>query len=151
MPASTTASPVGYISDDGFERVSYVGLDGHIHELSLEDAWDLQDPSLETNTSVDPKAELAAYPGLEPGTRRIIVIPGDGGSIQQLSYSYPAGWNSAVLLDSNGPHGGMGADNGARPGAFAVPAARQEYVYYPSINFRVVELAGPLFPEPVAD
>ena len=63
--ASTTASPVGYISDDGFEYVSYVGVDGHVHELSLEDVWGLQDPSLETNTSVDPNAELAAYPGLE--------------------------------------------------------------------------------------
>jgi hypothetical protein len=150
MPASTTASPVGYISDDGFERVSYVGLDGHVHELSLEDTWDLQDPSLETNTSVDPYAELAAYSGLEPGTRRIIVIPRDGHLIQQLSYSYPAGWKSAVLLDSK-VHPRLGADNGARPGAFAVPAARQEYVYYPSIDFRVIELAGPLFPEPVAD
>ena len=145
MPAATTASPVGYISDDGFERVSYVGVDGHVHELSLEDAWGLQDPSMETNTSVDANAELAAYSGLEPGTRRIIVIPANGGSVQQLSYT--AGhWTFAVLPDSKG-----GADAGARPGAFAVPAARQEYVYYPSINFCVVELAGPSFPEPVAD
>jgi hypothetical protein len=150
MPEATAASPVGYISDDGFERVSYVGVDGHVHELSLEDVWALQDPSLETNTSVDPNAELAAYSGLEPGTRRIIVIPGGGGSIQQLSFT--AGhWNSAVLLDSNGPEGGMGADAGARPGAFAVPAAQKEYVYYPSINFRVVELWEPSFPEPVPD
>jgi len=37
----------------------------------------------------------------------------------------------------------MGADAGARPGAFAVPAAQKEYVYYPSINFRVAELWGP--------
>jgi hypothetical protein len=143
--ASTTASPVGYISDDGFEYVSYVGLDGHVHELSLEDVWGLQDPSLETNTSVDPNAELAAYPGLEPGTRRIIVIPGGGGSVQQLTKSGVDHWNFAVLADSRG----IGApDAGARPGAFAVPAAQQEYVYYPSINFRVVELAGPSFPKP---
>ena len=48
-----------------------------------------------------------------------------------------------MLLDSNGPEAGMGADAGARPGAFAVPAAQKEYVYYPSINFRVAELWGP--------
>jgi hypothetical protein len=42
-----------------------------------------------------------------------------------------------------GPNGDKAPDAGARPGAFAAPAARQEYVYYPSINFRVVELAGP--------
>jgi hypothetical protein len=47
-----------------------------------------------------------------------------------------------VLLDSNGPNGGKTPDFGARPGAFAAPATRQEYIYYPSINFRIVELAG---------
>jgi hypothetical protein len=145
IPGATTASPVGYISD-GVERVSYVGLDRHVHELSfpgdLGDRWDLQDPSLETNTSVDPDAQLAAYPGLEPGTRRIIVIPGVGGSVQQLSNA-GGHWNFSVLIDSNGPGGDKAPDASARPGAFAVPAARLEFVYYPSISFHVVELAGP--------
>jgi hypothetical protein len=139
-PGSASVSPVGY-SLDGVERVAYVGLNGQVHELSFDgNAWDHQNPSEETNTSVQGNGALAAYPGLIPGTRRIIVIP-EGGSIQQLSND-GGGWEFTVLLDSNGPNQAKGADAGARPGAFSAPAALQEYVYYPSINFRVVELAG---------
>ncbi|HMF20815.1 MAG TPA: hypothetical protein VKG24_01635, partial [Pseudolabrys sp.] len=111
----------------------------HCSPLRLEKATESYSRR-ERNPLESQKVETA----LEPGTRRIIVIPGDGGSVQQLTKSGVDPWNFAVLADSRG----MGApDAGARPGAFAVPAARQEYVYYPSINFRVVELGGPSFPQ----
>jgi hypothetical protein len=86
---------------------------------------------------------------LEPGTRRIIMI-GDDGSVQQLSNA-ASRWSLAVLVDTAELDGRFGADAGARPGAFVVPAARSEFVCYPSINFHVVQLSGLSFPEVTAD
>ena len=145
-PPAAPTSPVGYFSDDGVERVVYLGVDGHVNELSFDGtAWQLEDPSQDANVSVDPNAALAAYEGLDTGTRRVVVIPEGGGLVQQFS-NYGGPWNYRVLLDSLGTNAPNAPDAGARPGAFAAATVRQEYVFFPSINFRITALAGPYIP-----
>jgi len=87
------------------------------------------------------RASPVAYAAEFQQTQHVHYVGGDG-HLHELWWDTD-GWHHPVLLDSNGPEAGMGADAGARPGAFAVPAAQKEYVYYPSINFRVAELWGP--------
>jgi hypothetical protein len=146
IPAAAQASPVGYFSPDGVERVVYIGVDGHLRELSFDGLlWQLEDASQDTNVLVDTAATLAAYPGLDAGTRRIVVLPSGGGLVQQFSNDGGA-WSYAVLLDSSGANAGESPDAGATPGAFAAPAVGQEFVFFPSVNFNITALAAPYTP-----
>jgi hypothetical protein len=146
VPPAAPATPAGYFSADGVERVAYIGLDGHLRELSFDGtAWQMEDPSQDTNVLVDTDAALTAYPGLDPFTRRVVVIPFGGAAVQQFSNS-GGPWSFAVIMNSFGTDSGEAPDSGARPGAFAAAAVNREFVFFASVNFNITALSAPSTP-----
>jgi hypothetical protein len=133
------AAPVGYIGGDGVQRVVYLASDSHLHELSFDGvAWDDQDANDLTGTLSGFAAKLAAWRADLTGTRHIIAIPEGGGRTDDLRHDVD-GWHYADLATVSPS---IGPDAGTRPAGYAV-ASGKHWVFYTSINFRIIALTWP--------
>ena len=136
---AAAAAPVGYIGGDGVQRVVFLASDNHLHELSFDGvAWDDQDASALTGTLAGFAAKLAAWRADLTGTRHVIAIPESGGRIDDLRHD-AAGWHYQDLATVSSS---IGPDAGTRPAGFAL-ASGMHWVFYTSINFRIIALTWP--------
>jgi len=101
-PPAARISPVGYVfADQATQHVDYVGMDGHIHELSWEAGhWNHNDLSATTGSPFPDASGLAAYVFVGEGTQHVDYI-GQDHHVHELWWSTD-GWHHEDLTAASG-------------------------------------------------
>jgi fucose-binding lectin len=135
--AVVATGPTGYVSDTGEQRIAYLAVDGHLHELTWDGYdWSDQSPSQLTGTVVGSNAALASCQARSVGARHIVVVP-QGGALVHDYWSDGQTWHHDDVAASSG---GPGSDAVARPTAYVRPPQGRLRLAYVSIDFHVIAL-----------
>jgi hypothetical protein len=138
VPAFETLSsspPVGYVSADGTQRVTYLGQDNQIYEISFDGHhWRVEQASVGTPGLPGEDAALAAYPDETQGTRHIAVA---GAERVHGFWRDAVGWHHTDLSAASGC---PGTRAGSRMTGYALPDGRRQHVAYVDIHSNVILL-----------